>query len=203
MATTTKDNQQAAQKLAVAKALADPLREKVFTRLTEAEASATQMARELDEPPHRMAYAFKVLRDLGCIEHVATKPVKGTGATENFFKAVARPHIDLEEWKEEHSALGDHFAWRPAALVFEDLAKAIDAGLLVAIDDIHMGRTPLHLDSEGRREIFELHDETLDRTLEIQARSDQRRSRSGEEGRHLCSAQLCFETMTGSAPPID
>jgi AcrR family transcriptional regulator len=64
-------------------------------------------------------------------------------------------------------------------------------------------RTPLHLDEEGWRELTRLHEQTLYTGFEIQARSEKRLRKSGEEGFEVRSVQLAFEVPEPGAEETD
>jgi DNA-binding transcriptional ArsR family regulator len=193
----TKSKRQSAQKLA--KALSHPVREEVLTILTEREASAIQIARELDVEGPAINYHIKCLRELGFAEKVRSCQVKGAGATEHFYKAVVRPLIDLDEWAAMHPLVAHHFAWRSACKPVEDFTEAVEGGLLEDVEDVWVVRTPMLLDAEGRREMAALHKGLYEESLEVQARSDERRVESGEDGVRTTSAQMCFEIPTKTA----
>jgi DNA-binding transcriptional ArsR family regulator len=187
----TKTKRTAAQHLA--KALSHPLREEVLTILTEREASGAGIARELDEEPTSVNYHIRCLVKWGCAELVAERQVAGAGAVEKFYKAVTRPLIDVAEWEEMHPAVANHFAWRAMAKPVEDFTEAVEAGMLETMEDANVTRTPMLLDLEGRRELFAKFQALLDEIPEVQARSDERRVVSKEEGVRMSASLVCFE----------
>lgn len=194
MATLSKSKRTAAQNLA--KALSHPLREEALTILTEREASAVEIANELDEKPTDVSYHIRTLVKLGHAEHVSSRPVEGAGAVEKVYKAVARPLIDVDEWAAMHPAVASHFAWRAASMPLEDFTKAVEGGLLEDPDEAWVTRTPMTLDAEGVRRMMALHRETHEKAMEIQAESDGRRLDSDEEGVRVSTSQLFFEIPT-------
>ena len=54
----------------MAKALAHPLRARLFQRLAEGVASPNELSRELGEPLGNVSYHVKTLLKLGCVELV-------------------------------------------------------------------------------------------------------------------------------------
>lgn len=78
------------------KALSHPLRQRVFTILSERVASPSELAAELDEPLGNVAYHVQVLNKLGCLELVRTTPVRG--AVEHHYRSVKRPFFNDADW---------------------------------------------------------------------------------------------------------
>jgi DNA-binding transcriptional ArsR family regulator len=68
------------------KALADPLRYRVFERLIAAPRTAKQMAEELGTHPTRLYHHFRVLEKAGLIRPAGTRQKRGT--TEKYFTAA-------------------------------------------------------------------------------------------------------------------
>jgi DNA-binding transcriptional ArsR family regulator len=178
---------QAAQNLA--KALSHPVREEALSILTEREASPTEISRELGEDA---SYHVKRLEELGCVELVREEQVAGVGAVAKFYRSVARPLVDIDEFAAMHPAAAHHFAWRAASKPINDFAKAVEGGLLDDVETTWVTRTPHLLDAKGIDEMSALHRETYEQAQEIQARSDGRRVNSSEEGVRVSSSQMFF-----------
>jgi hypothetical protein len=172
------------------KAMSHPFRAMALTVLSERVASPKELSEELDEQLHRAAYHVRVLKELGCIEEVATKQRRG--ATEHYYRAVERSVLWGRYWAEVPMPAREGFAASVIRNSFTDSATAFDAGTFEARPDRHLSRTPLLLDEEGWLALTKLYDETLDATLEIQAESAERMSR-GEPGIHVEAVQMCFE----------
>jgi DNA-binding transcriptional ArsR family regulator len=177
----------------LAKALSHELRAEVLTILTERVASAVEIGRQLDREHDNISYHIKVLVDLGYVELVREKQVEGAGAIEKFYRAVVRPRVDADQWETMHPIASEHFAWQSIRKGLEDFNLAAEADCIRSDKEIHLSRTPGLLDKEGAAEAFKLCDRTYDEFLEIQARSDERRQKSGETGIHFSYSQLCFE----------
>jgi DNA-binding transcriptional ArsR family regulator len=58
-------------------------------------ASPSELAAEQDAPVSDVAYHVRVLRELGVIELVSTRQVRG--ATQHFYRS-AQPYLDDEVW---------------------------------------------------------------------------------------------------------
>ncbi len=191
---TLETRRQASQQLI--KAVAHPLRSEILTILAERTASPAEMAKELDVEVGNVSYHVSRLVKLGCAELVAEKPVRGV--IEHFYRAISRPLVDVEEWERMPPAVASHFAGQAVQRILDDFTRAATAGLLAPQEDLHLSRTPLLLDEEGRREALELHAQALGEILEIQARSSERMAVSGEAGTAVSSSQACFDVPAGA-----
>lgn len=185
---------QATQKLA--KAVAHPLRSEIFTVLTERIASPAELAKELKESVSNVSYHVGRLVELGCAELVDEKPVRG--AVEHFYRATTRTLVDIEDWEQLQPAVGEHFAGQAMQKILDDFMRSAKANLLVTAASLHLSRTRLLLDEEGRREALEVHEQALSEVLEIQARSAERMAASGDPGFQISSSQACFEVPVRS-----
>src|SRR3954452_12053221 len=80
----------------IAKALAHPLRARILQRLGERVASPVELAAELGAPLGVVSYHVRKLRDYDCVELVRTEP--RCGALQHFYRAIAGPNLDAEQW---------------------------------------------------------------------------------------------------------
>lgn len=71
----------------VHKALAHPLRARLFAAFRRGEASPSELAGDFGEPLGNVAYHVRMLETLGCIELVRTTPRRG--ALEHYYRAIA------------------------------------------------------------------------------------------------------------------
>jgi len=76
-------------------AIGDPRRMRILEILTQQQASATEMAKMIEESPQTTQYHVKVLEKAGLIELVETREVRG--ALEKFYRAVAEQFILSEK----------------------------------------------------------------------------------------------------------
>jgi len=83
---TTRRSSSAAATLAQVRALADPLRYRVFENLIAEPRTARQMAEHLGTHPTRLYHHFRVLEKAGLIHLAGTRQTRGT--TEKYFEAV-------------------------------------------------------------------------------------------------------------------
>jgi hypothetical protein len=66
--------------------------------------------------------------------------------------------------------------------MFEDIQRASQAGTLDEVDDMHISRTPMVLDTQGWADVSDTLKGALDRTLQIQAEASERLAGSDEPG---------------------
>jgi hypothetical protein len=175
------------------KATWHPTQVRALTILTERVASPKEIAAELGEPLVRnIAYHVKELEKRGLVELVDTQPRRG--AVEHYYRATVLPAYASEEWpqpkREEISKL-------ILQLLLQDVSEAVEATTFDRYRERHMSRSPLLLDEEGFLELAAEQDAFLERTREIQARSDARRVSSGEPGQRVRAFMASFTMPTG------
>jgi DNA-binding transcriptional ArsR family regulator len=177
---------------ALMRAAANPVRVQAFSIIAERVASPKEIAQQLGiRDVSQVNYHVEILRNLGLIELVGTK--KNRGATEHFYRSVQRPLVSEEEWREFSSEERENFTTLAVQLVLMDIARSIQAGILDQRVDRHLTRTPFQVDQEGWRELVQIHLEAFHRSMEVQARSDERRRRSRDPAMLVYSVQMLFE----------
>jgi DNA-binding transcriptional ArsR family regulator len=164
----------------VAKAFAHPLRVQILIILNEKVASPNMLAQQLDQSLNLVAYHVRVLEKYDCIELVDTKQRRG--ATEHFYRATRRQFLSDDEWSRMPASLRPGMAGAVLKSVFEDIEAASKAGTLEEVEDIHLSRTPMVLDSQGWADVSKELKASLDRLLQIQTEASQRIAESGEAG---------------------
>src|SRR4051795_12653716 len=112
----------------IAKALAHPLRARILQRLGERVASPGDLAAELGAPLGVVSYHVSMLRDYDCVELVRTEPRRG--ALQHFYRAIARPNLDEDQWRTLPSGLRRELSGATIQELAGDLATAADAGML-------------------------------------------------------------------------
>jgi Helix-turn-helix domain len=178
----------------VAKAFAHPLRVQILIILNERVASPNLLAQELDQSLNLVAYHVRVLEKYDCIELVDTKQRRG--ATEHFYRATRRQFLTDSEWSRLPESLRPGLSGAMLKAAFDDVEEAISANTFDELDDRHLSRTPMVVDSQGWDDASGLLAETLDRLLAIQAESSERLARSGEAGTLSKVVMLHFKSPT-------
>jgi len=152
----------------IAKALAHPLRAQILQRLGERVSSPGDLANELGAPLGVVSYHVRMLRDYNCVELVRTEPRRG--ALQHFYKATARPALEVNQWRALPSQLRGELADGAITALVADLAKAADAGALTD-PEVVITRVPLELDEKAQRKLNKLLARTHEQALTIAAES--------------------------------
>ena len=130
----------------------------------------------------RVSHHIRELESAGFVEEVRAEPRRG--ALEHYFKAVERPIVTAEEAAEWTQEQREEFTRYIISCVARDIGLAMEHRTLDADEHIerHVTRTPLLLDSRGFSDLLAAYMKVFNRAYEIQAESDQRRAKTGEEG---------------------
>jgi DNA-binding transcriptional ArsR family regulator len=159
------------------KAMSHPLRFRVLIKLNEGPASPSMLARELDEPIGNVSYHVRVLDDLGAIELVETKRVRG--AIEHVYRATARPYFDDAHWAALPLNVRRQMQDSTIQGIWDHLVEAAATAGLDRLDT-HVSWTVLELDERGHDEVAALLDATLQRALELHAEAAGRQADGSE-----------------------
>jgi DNA-binding transcriptional ArsR family regulator len=172
--------------------VAHPTRARAFTILTERTASPVEIAQEIGKDVGHVGYHVRKLQQLDLIELVDERPVRG--AVEHFYRAIVRPYVSEEEFTQQ--TLEDREVFTRHILQFHvaDIARAMDEHTFDARANRAVLRTPMTVDEDGFQELADLHVEMYERALDIQARSDERRTGSDDSGIPIVTTTMFFET---------
>jgi Helix-turn-helix domain len=181
----------ASMETTLAAIVAHPTRAKAFTILTERTASPVEIAQEIGRDVGHVGYHVRKLQQLNLIELVDERPVRG--AVEHFYRAIERPVVREEGFADQSLEEREVFTRHILQFHVADIARAMDGHTFDARPNRALIRTPMLVDEEGFQELADLHVEMYERTLDIQAKSDERRTGSGEEGIATVSTTMFFE----------
>jgi DNA-binding transcriptional ArsR family regulator len=181
------------------KALAHPLRVEILAILNERLASPNELSKELSEGLSQVSYHVKVLKDYECIELVKTEPRRG--AVEHYYRATARAFLTDQDWQQLPASIKPGMSASFLRLLVDDAVNALREGTFDARDDRHISFTPGLVDEQGWEETVELVNETLERAIEIQAKSTSRLTKSDEKGIPSTVALLHFEGPESAKTP--
>jgi DNA-binding transcriptional ArsR family regulator len=151
----------------LAKAMAHPVRVHALSILNERVASPSDIADELELPVANVAYHVRALLQLGCIEEVETRPVRG--ALEHRYRALRRALVKPTEWDSLPPSAREGFAVEIAETAFDGLARSLSSGGFERRPETHLSYTPLLLDEQGWAQINGRLDEVLDEAMALQA----------------------------------
>jgi hypothetical protein len=172
--------------------VAHPTRARCFVILAERTASPVEIAQEIGKDVGHVGYHVRKLQELKLIELVDERPVRG--AVEHFYRAVMRPYIGEAAFADQPQEQREIFTRHILQLHVTDIARAMDEHTFDERPNRWLVRTPLVVDEEGFEELAALHAEIYERTLDIQVRSDERRTGTDDEGISTMSTTMFFET---------
>lgn len=173
------------------RALRHPLRVELLRQFTERTASPTELATRLEVELSALSYHVRELETAGAIELVHTEPRRG--AVEHFYRGTARAHFSDAEWEELPESSRREISCRMLQAIFGEAYAGLESGSLDSRLDRHVTWRTMLLDLQGWQELMDVLMRTMSEIAEIQARSDERRVASGEEGIPVVSALLGFE----------
>ncbi len=171
------------------KALSHPVRANALTILNQRVASPKEIADELREEIGKVSYHVKELRDLGCVELVDT--AQRRGATEHYYRGVAQAYLGDSFWSTLSTAVRNGISVTGLKVLIEAARQAVEAGTFDTRTDRHLSCLAFSLDGEGWEEARDLLNETLDRLVEIGARSE---ARDAEDRINATFGLLSFES---------
>lgn len=171
--------------------VAHPTRARAFMILAERTASPVEIAQEIGKDVGHVGYHVRKLQQLNLIELVDERPVRG--AVEHFYRAIVRPFVKEDEFAAQPQEEREIYTRHILQLHVSDISRAMDEHTFDRRSTRWLARTPLVVDEEGFDELAALHAELYERTLDIQARSDERRTGTDDEGIPTMSTHMFFE----------
>lgn len=160
--------------------VAHPTRARAFTILTERTASPVEIAQEIGKDVGHVGYHVRKLLQLNLVELVDERPVRG--AVEHFYRAIERPVVRETAFAEQSMEEREVFTRHTLQFHVADIARAMDEHTFDARANRALIRVPMLVDEEGFQELADLHVEMYERTLDIQARSAERRTGVDDDG---------------------
>jgi DNA-binding transcriptional ArsR family regulator len=183
------------------KGMAHPARVRIMAMLQERVLSPAQLAAQLGAPVGRIAYHVRTLRNLGLIELVEQRKVRGGVA--RFYRAKARVIVSDEAWARA-SPIAKQVVVSSALQVIGAYAAAAAGGF--DRREAHLTRTPLDLDDQGWEELSRLLDEFEEAAFELGRRSKARRAHAPHHDKVAPRAMLVtmlFESGSLVQPALE
>lgn len=156
------------------KALAHPVRARALTVLNQRVASPSELAAEQEEPVGYVAYHVRVLHELGMIELVKTRQVRG--ATEHFYRSTAQTYMDDAFWEKLSFDSRTGISIASIGVLHNAVRESLEAGTFDSRTDRHLSNITLDLDEQGWREANALLNSCLEGLMRIGAESEARDS---------------------------
>jgi DNA-binding transcriptional ArsR family regulator len=179
----------------VAKALGHPLRIEILAEVNKAPMSPREFQRQRSKGLSGVAYHFRELEKLGCIELIDTRQVRGS--TEHFYQASEQAWITDEGWEILPPVLRTGLDVAVYRTWIEQVAAAIESGTMEARADRYFTWIEVVLDSEGWTRIMGKLGDLLAELKTEEANSVERMAESGEEQIRTSVSLAGFE----SPPP--
>jgi DNA-binding transcriptional ArsR family regulator len=158
------------------KALAHPVRARALTTLNQRVASPSELADEQGEVVGYVAYHVRVLHELGLIELVETRQVRG--ATEHFYRGTVTPYLSDEFWGRLPADARNGISVAGLDVLNQAIKEALESETFDARTDRHLSNLTLELDDAGWDEARDLLNFCLQRLMEIGAESESRNGSS-------------------------
>jgi len=178
------------------KALSHPVRARALTALNQRVASPSELADEQGESVGYVAYHVRVLHELGMIELVNTRQVRG--ATQHFYRSTAQPYLDDEVWAKLSLGSRTGVSIANIGVLNNALREAFEAGTFDARADRHLSNVSLDLDEQGWREAMALLESCLGRLMRIGSESE---AREGEPTVRATFGLMGFESPSEPRTP--
>jgi DNA-binding transcriptional ArsR family regulator len=131
----------------IAKALSHPLRVEILAEVTKAPMSPAEFQRQHAMQLSGVAYHFRELAKLGCLELVDTRQVRGS--TEHYYQATERAWITDDGWAILPPVLRTGLDVAVYRTWIAQVAAAIESGSMEARPDRYFTWTELLLDAQG------------------------------------------------------
>jgi DNA-binding transcriptional ArsR family regulator len=154
------------------KALSHPVRARALTVLNQRAASPSELASEQGEAVGYVAYHVRVLHELGMIELVNTRQVRG--ATEHFYRSTTQPYMDDDFWAKLSLDSRTGISMASITTLNSAIREALEAGTFDSRTDRHLSNVTLELDEAAWREANALLNSCLERLMEIGVESEAR-----------------------------
>ncbi len=177
-------------------ALSHPLRLAIVAAVDQRPASATEIARAIEEPVDKIRYQLRGLVAAGLVRVAEER--KNRGVLERFY--VSRDeamYFDEEELREVPVEKKDRMTATFLKVAFRDAVSSLAAGTMT--DDSMVVRTPLRLDEQGWNELLRIHREAFERVMAVKGSAERRLRESGGPMIPARSVLLFFE-MPRKAP---
>jgi DNA-binding transcriptional ArsR family regulator len=154
--------------------VAHPVRVAAYVILNERVASPVDIATVIGEPLTTVGYHVRKLQELDVIELVEERPVRG--AVEHRYAAKKRPIAGDEDWARLSDAQRDAMTKLTLQLIVANAAHAVNAGTFDSRLNRCLVRQVLQVDEQGFAELHDLDERRYLETVEIEARSMERRA---------------------------
>jgi DNA-binding transcriptional ArsR family regulator len=181
------------------KALVDTIGHRVgyaiYRVLTERPASAKELADLLSQPRSTVGDQLRKLIAAGLVESAGEEVKRGT--TERFYRAATPRWLDDDVTSRLDPRQKRRTALRVAREAAVDMHLALESDLLDQRDDWCVGSSRIVVDSQGWKELAEIHRRTLEETERIRDESAERLDDEDDEPLRAISWVMFLEMPDG------
>jgi DNA-binding transcriptional ArsR family regulator len=153
------------------KALGHPLRVRIFAMLSERSASPVELARTVDASLGTVAYHVRTLKDLGMVELVSERRVRG--AVEHVYRAKVRPRVTDEAWGQAPS-MAKQVAVDSTLQIIYDYARLSAASGGFDRAEAHLSRANMRLDERAWKDVAKAYLQLVERLQRIESSAAER-----------------------------
>jgi DNA-binding transcriptional ArsR family regulator len=189
---------------AIAEALADPVRGKVYCAVAEASInsrtgsqptdgiSVRRIAEQIHEPRRRVRHHLEVLRRQGLVDRAREE--RHSGVIEHYFAVVRPPRLEKPDLTGLSADQQQRIFLGCLRSILASAATALKAGTAVQRPEWAAVRVPVEVDRQGWMELGDLHLRFLEQVEDVAAESQARLRDSKAEAIRAISAFLFFES---------
>jgi DNA-binding transcriptional ArsR family regulator len=186
---------------AVSYSVGHRIRIEILCVLNEGTYSASEIGKRLGLRITTISHHIKELLKAGSIELTRVKKVRNVD--QHFYRAIELPFVPDEEAANLSLEVKQQYAAVILRAIMAESLGALWAEKLNSDPQVRMMWSWYNLDAQGRQELADEQRESWERIVEIEARSTNRRAKSGEEAKTLIAVTLGFERSrpVGSTVP--
>lgn len=181
-----------AEHIQLLKALAHPIRLDLMGVLSYGAISPKKFSEHRNEPISNLTYHFRTLEEMGFIELVQTRPVRGS--VEHIYRRIRQVVFSDRDWLVMPDEVRQIVASTTLRHLIGRMTEALQGGTLTARANAHISWRPLMLDEQGWTEVTEILWATFKAVTKAEQRAGKRMSQSGEEGFEATVALAGFES---------
>jgi len=167
----------------------------IFRVLTERPASATELAALLSQPRSTVGDQLRKLIASGLVECTGEEARRGT--TERFYRAASSRWLDDDVTAKLDPRQKRRTALRVAREAAVDMSLALQSDLLDQRDDWCVGSSRITVDSQGWRELAEIHRHALEEVERVRDESADRLDGEDDEPLRAISWVMLLELPNG------
>lgn len=163
----------------LAKAIGHPMRAQILAEANERILSPSQFAKRHEQDVSAVSYHFRQLEKYGCLEEIASVPVRG--AHQHFFKATRRALFDGKAWENLPETVKNKVSGKTITHLLEAISQAMLDETFDERDDRALAWDKVPVDEQGWKNIADIFREAIYKTMFEAERAQARLEASGGE----------------------